>query len=131
MYGQGARKVCSECHRPLSAPDPNNLSHRELRGPRNITAANIDRIFDDGGRKFLVIEEKRPNEPKLSPGQNGLLLALARVPMFTVWLARGTPQALDLFDYGSDDPWPFLDQVDFTRYQQEVSRWFASRRVTA
>lgn len=130
MYGDGIRRNCPTCGQDVRHIT-DILSHRELRGPRNITSANLDRIFDDGGRRFLVIEEKTSAEKLLSSGQRGLLLALARLPMFTVWFARGTPQSLELFDFGSDQPWPFLEG-DFTQYQNAVSRWFASqRRVSA
>lgn len=100
------------------------LSHRELRGPRNITSSNVDRMFDNNGR-VLLIEEKGPNEI-VSEGQKIALQALANLPAATVWLVRGTPDALrvDRVRPRREGYEVLLDVGDWEAYQRLVGRWF-------
>lgn len=128
MHGEGHRRNCPECGQSVAHLRGAVLAFKELRGPRNITSSDVDRIFDDGGRRFLVIEEKTENERPISHGQKQLLSALARLPMFTVWLARGTPERLSVYDWASDDPAPFLQDITFDQYQEAVAQWFAFQR---
>lgn len=126
------RRVCPECGQSVRGLK-DSLSHRELRGPRNITSTNMDRLFDDGGKRFLVIEEKRPTE-KIPGGQHACLAALSKLPMFTVWLARGTPDELTLTDFHPSAPSePFAERIPFETYQAYVDQWFqrALQRRTA
>jgi len=90
MHGHGNLRRCL-----CGGTDPTCLTHLELRGPRNITSANIDRILDDHGHRFLYIEEKRPNEG-MTEGQKALLRNLARQRRNTVWIVTGTPDELSV-----------------------------------
>jgi hypothetical protein len=101
------------------------LGNRELRGPRQITSANIDRIFDDHGRRFLVIEEKGPDE-KVGDGQALLLRNLAGLPAVDVWGVRGTPDDLRVTQVFSNGGTLHLASGDWSVYQRAVDDWFAS-----
>jgi hypothetical protein len=100
-----------------------HLPNRELRGPRQITSSNIDRIFDDSGQRFLMIEEKAPGEA-VSAGQMRLLRALAALPQVTVWGVRGTPDNLTITDIQPGSTNTFVESADFGTYQQQVDQWF-------
>lgn len=126
MWGEGRRRTCPECGQSVTHI-ADSLSHRELRGPRNITSSNVDRIFDDGGQRFLIIEEKKPNE-RVSHGQRQMLTALSRIPSVDVWLARGTTERIDLSDVADGNPWPFLQGINFDGYQKAVANWFERLR---
>lgn len=123
MHGNGARRNCPECGQRVGHIT-DKLSHRELRGPRQITSSNIDRIFDDEGRRMLLIEEKQPNEP-VPGGQWALLRALGKIPEITVWGVRGTPDSLRITDLVSLE---VLAEGNWDTYQQAVTDWFKSPR---
>ena len=118
MHGEGDRRYCPSCGQSvLHISDM--LSHRELRGPRNITSSNIDRVFDDRGR-FLFIEEKRDGET-MSKGQMLMLQALSR--RHDVWVVKGTPEALYVYTVHSDGL-DLLEMGDWSLYQRMVDDWF-------
>lgn len=126
MHGEGQRRKCPECGQSVTHIE-DNISHRELRGPRNITSSNGDRLFDDGGRRFLFIEEKHTNEPPASRGQKGLLQGLASQPNFTVWACKGVPSRLTLFHVlpHGEGFTVIGEDKDFDWYQEQVYEWFA------
>lgn len=96
MYGDGHRRTCPCCGREV-LHDNSRLSNLELRGPRNITSTNLDRLFDDSGKRFLIVEEKRPGEA-YPGGQRKALIALAHLtPLLEVWVAEGTPEQLQVY----------------------------------
>jgi hypothetical protein len=119
MHGEGHRRK----------PVPGDLlGNLELRGPRNITSSNIDRIFDDGGRRFLVIEEK--NEGEDAPeGQRKLLRALSQLPNVTVWVVRGTPWELSVKELVNGSL-RWIAKGDWEDYQSAVHEWFGVRPPT-
>lgn len=100
------------------------LGNNEVRGPRNITSSNVDRIFDDAGKRFLIIEEKNPGE-QIKEGQRRLLANLAKLPRVDVWGVRGTPDALTV---NALTPTGFerTAEGDFDTYQRCVHAWFAA-----
>ena len=120
MHGDGSRRVCPECGQGV-AHISDQLSHRELRGPRNITSSNPDRIFDDNGR-LLFIEEKRADEPNAKKGQLRLLLSLAEY--HDVWAAKGEPNNLTLWKVHPEGRYETIGQGDFGWYQERVLDWF-------
>lgn len=122
-HGGGDRRVCHECGQPVPSAS-NHISHRELRGPRQITSSNVDRIFDDRGLRFLIIEEKQQNE-RLSHGQTQLLKSLAQLPTVDVWGVRGTPDSLTVKQITPDGS-TTIATGNFTDYQAAVSSWFGS-----
>lgn len=123
MHGEGHRRSCPTCGQAVTHVR-DVLGNRELRGPRNITSSNLDRIFDDHGCRFLIVEEKQPGEPACSSGQRSLLVSLSKLPMFTVWGARGTPDDLTLFTVEGGLFVPSA-KGDFDVYQAAVLDWFA------
>lgn len=124
MHGEGHRRRCPSCSQQVSHL-PDVLGHRELQGPRQITSANVDRIFDDAGRRFLVIEEKQPSEA-IKAGQLRLLKNLAALPTIEVWGVRGTPESLRVTRLGNDPAVLVEDGGTFEDYQRVVSDWFGS-----
>lgn len=126
MHGEGHRRRCPECGQEV-AHITDTLSHRELRGPRNITSSNLDRFFDDNGRRFLAIEEKAPNED-ISKGQGLMLRHLACVPMVDVWFVKGDPSELTVRRVTPPgSPLEAVASGDFATYQNAVADWFNSR----
>lgn len=126
MHGEGHRRRCPNCGQSVTHMR-DVLCNLELRGPRKITSANIDRIFDDAGRRFLMIEEKNPGE-KLSTAQFTLLKRLAGLPNVDVWGARGTPESVVVKKVLADGSTRNLCAGNFDVYQQAVSRWFSEAR---
>ena len=121
-HGNGHRRRCPDCGQSVEHMR-DHLPNRELRGPRQITSSNIDRIFDDGGQRFLMIEEKAPAEP-VSAGQTRLLRALAAVPQVTVWGVRGTPDNLTVTAIRPGSTETIVESGSFDTYQQQVDQWF-------
>jgi hypothetical protein len=124
MHGEGERRRCPHCHQNMSNDTPDSLSNRELRGPREITSSDIDRVFDDAGRRFLFVEEKAPNE-HVPRGQDRMLRALAALPHVDVWGVRGTPDRLRIVPItptGADAS--RVIEGDFDAYQRAVLTWF-------
>lgn len=123
-WTNGGRRRCPECGQPV-AHIPDVLSHRELRGPRQITSSNVDRAFDNNGH-ILFIEEKHPRE-EVPAGQAWLLRSLARPKSTTVWLARGVPDNLLVWRVGHTQPGDSVvfEGGDFDDYQAAVSAWYA------
>lgn len=124
MHGNGHRTHCHECGQPVDHLD--RLAHLrwvELRGPRNITSSDLDRIFDDRGQRFLVVEEKRPNEV-VPPGQKRMLYALADTPGFTVFGVVGTPEALTVWELRPNGTRRWITDGTVAEYQAAVMDWF-------
>lgn len=125
MHGEGHLRKCRECGADVRGRN-DVLAFLELRGPRNITSSNVDRIFDDGGKRFLIIEEKQPGE-KLKAGQHKLLANLARLPLVDVWGVKGTPDSLAVSHYRSDTgTWERIGEGDMRTYERCVHAWFAA-----
>lgn len=122
MHGEGARRVCPTCGQPTPEGLRDSLSVRELRGPREITSSNIDRCFDDAGRRFLFIEEKN-NLEQIRDGQRRMLRSLARLPTVDVWGVQGTPNELAIYKINSDGS-RVVDRGDWGTYQAAVNDWF-------
>lgn len=127
MHGDGARRVCSECGTPVS-PGSTYISHRELRGPRNITSSNIDRVFDDHGNRVLFIEEKSLREASsITAGQKGLLYSLARIPNAETWVAIGDVSEVTVYRlHGRGPSDQLLHRGCWEAYQDLVEKWYAS-----
>ena len=123
MWGEGHRRNCPGCGQNVEHMR-DVLGNRELRGPRNITSANVDRIFDDNGQRFLIIEEKNPHE-KCSEGQRALLRALSRLNHVTVWFTQGTPDNLTVYEIRGDTR-RRISTGTIDDYQHLVDAWFAS-----
>ncbi len=120
-HGSGHRGVCPTCGQSVTHIT-DILSHRELRGPRNITSSNIDRLYDDGRTgRMLGIEEKNPGEP-VPDGQNQALHALA-VRFDDVWLVVGTPDDLTISE-SVEGGWTELGSGDWGYYQDSVLDWY-------
>ena len=118
--------MCSECGSDVSNRD-DKIGFLELRGPRSITSSNLDRIFDDGGRRFLVVEEKEFGE-SLGAGQRALLYALARLREVTVLLVEGTPDELQVLMLCPPDPGVrLLAEGGFAEYQRIIDAWYAGQ----
>jgi len=120
MHGEGDRRTCPTCQQPVDHI-PNHISNRELRGPRQITSSNIDRVLDDHGR-FLFIEEKHEDET-VPKGQGRMLRALSY--HHDVWLVRGNPERLRIWQIICGNT-AILADGDYTTYQKAVLRWFAN-----
>lgn len=103
-----------------------HLSVQELRGPRNITSSNVDRIFDDNGQRFLIIEEKGSSE-KVAKGQTRLLRNLAASEQITVWGVRGTPDELEVWRLTADGK-QLVAAGNWDDYQRAVMEWFTGDR---
>src|SRR5690606_17854997 len=124
---EGHRRRCPTCGQSVVRMR-DVLANREIRGPRNITSSNVDRIFDDDGRRFLVIEEKQPGE-QIKAGQRRLLANLARLPQVDVWGVRGTPRSLSIKAHRPGVGWvPVLREGDVAAYEQCVHAWYAAER---
>jgi len=104
------------------------LANRELRGPRSITSSNIDRIFDDNGKRTLFIEEKNEGEA-IADGHKRLLRAMATKQGFTVWLVRGDPNRLRVDRLTAESTLQFVAGGDLSAYQAAVTEWYASPEV--
>lgn len=115
MHGQGTLRKCI-----CGGDDPACSQHLELRGPRNITSSNIDRCFDDGGKRFLFIEHKHENEA-IPGGQSFMLKALARLPQMTVWITKGSPDRLVIYEIGTGAA-PVVG--DWSTLQAKADAWF-------
>ncbi len=120
MHGEGSRRVCPECGQSVIGIDL--PTHRELRGPRNITTTNIDRAIDDKGRRFLFMEHKRPDE-SMPDGQKRFLFGLARQPNTTVWVTSGDTDQLELWELG--DTAVRLGVMNWDGLQRRLDDWFA------
>lgn len=101
------------------------LANQEIRGPRNITSSNVDRVYDDAGKRFLVIEEKQPGEA-LRAGQQKLLVGLASLPNVDVWGVRGTPDDLSIKHFRPSVGWVHVGAGDVATYERCVHAWFAA-----
>jgi hypothetical protein len=99
------------------------LATHELRGPREITSSNVDRAFDDNGQRFLLIEEKNPDEA-VARGQQILLRRLATLPTVDVWFVRGNPDRLSVWKVAPEGSTRLCDG-DMGAYQRQVLAWFA------
>lgn len=127
MYRAGRRTQCPTCHQPV--PDGDWLRLLELRGPRGITSSDIDRIFDDWGKRWLVVEEKGANEePKF--GQRWMLQGLASIPQVTVLLVRGDAHLLCVARLMADGTYRELGTGDETHYQRIVTAWYDDQLET-
>lgn len=121
MHGEGHRRRCPSCGQSVTHMR-DVLGNCELRGPRQITSSNIDRIFDDNGSRFLMIEEKGPEE-KIPAGQGRLLRSLSALPGVDVWGVRGTPQELTVSRITPERS-IVIFRGDLTAYQQAVGAWY-------
>lgn len=126
MHGQGHRRNCPSCGQSVTHLR-DVLANCELRGPREITSSNVDRIFDDGGKRFLVIEEKNWNEP-VAADQIRMLRALASVPRFDVWGVRGDPDDLTISRILPNRT-VGIAAGEFDIYQAAVDAWFERRQL--
>ena len=121
MHGTGHRQVCPTCGQSVTHIT-DTLSHRELRGPRNITSSNIDRLYDDGRTgRMLGIEEKNPGEA-IPDGQNKALHALAD-RFDDVWVVIGTPDDLTIYE-SVEGNWTMLGRGDWGYYQDSIFDWY-------
>lgn len=124
MHGDGHLRKCRMCGGDVAERD-DVLAFMELRGPRNITSSNVDRIYDDGGKRFLIIEEKQPGEA-LKAGQRKLLVNLASLPRVDVWGVRGTPDDLRITHFRPGTGWVQIAAGDKATYERCVHAWFAA-----
>lgn len=119
---KGDRRICPTCRQEVGPHiTPDHLSCYGINGPRGISSSNVDRIFDDDGRRFLLIEEKWPDEG-IPRGQGKLLLGLAKLPQWTVWLVKGTPESVAVMDI-AQRRW-LLEGQPFSSYENLVNDWF-------
>ena len=128
MHGQGFRRKCPECGQDVSHIK-DRLSHRELQGPRNISSTNVDRLFDDNGNRFLYIEEKNTREASISKGQLRALRALSNYPENEVWIVKGNPSRLSVYQLNGADHAALITGGTWIEYQQLVFDWFAAYGV--
>ena len=118
-------QFCKECGASRQHwSNHDRLGALALHGPRNIRAADIDRIIDDDGKRILVVEEKAYGE-KVSPAQHRLLLALAATTGITVWGARGTTTRLTVTAIPTGQV--LVDNGNWTDYENAVTNWFNQR----
>lgn len=124
MHGEGHRRNCPQCGQSVLHMRE-VLANVEVRGPRNITSSNVDRIYDDDGKRFLIIEEKNPGE-QVRKGQQRLLANFARLPRVDVWGVRGTPDDLNIKRFVPTGGWTQHATGDVSTYEHCVHAWFAA-----